>query len=433
MPPAEPAGRLARWLSDVRRVATRLTRRDPALLLSISAEALGRYKLRTALSVLGVVLGVAAVIAMMSVSEGARREALSQMELLGLDNLVVRNRILSAQPSAPSVGLTTGDALHLPRLVPLVSAVAPLVERWPNVSAAGGRGRLTQVLGVTEGYEAVLRLGMSRGRFLTPLDVGSRAHVCVLGGTLSRALFGFREPLGESVKLDDEWYRVVGVLADRATDSRGIGALAARDLNQAALVPLSTLIGATPEGDPHKAVDEIWLKLTDGERVLQLGRAVQHAVSRLHRGADDAEVVIPRELLSQRYRTQRTFSVVVGSVAVLSLLVGGIGIMNIMLASVLERTHEIGIRRTVGATRRDVTLQFLTESLLMTLSGGAVGIVAGVAVSFGITAYAGWSTSVSPAAVLLAISVSFAVGLSFGIYPATKAAELQPIEALRYE
>ena len=226
---------------------------------------------------------------------------------------------------------------------------------------------------------------------------------------------------------------MVGVLADRAGDAQAIGALAARDLNLAALVPISALLDATPEGNPGKAVDELWIQVRDGERVLELGQAVQHALVRLHRGVQDVEVVIPRELLNQRYRMQRTFSVVVGSVAVLSLLVGGIGIMNIMLASVLERTHEIGIRRTVGATRRDVTLQFLTESLLMTLSGGAVGILTGVAVSFGITAYAGWSTSVSLAAVLLALLVSFAVGLSFGIYPARRAAALQPIDALRYE
>jgi putative ABC transport system permease protein len=279
----------------------------------------------------------------------------------------------------------------------------------------------------------VLRLRVQRGRFLTPLDVRSRARVCVLGGVLSRALFGFRDPLGESVKLDQDWYRVVGVLGDRAADVSGIGALAARDLNQAAIVPISALLDATPEGNPGKPVDEIWVQVREGERVLELGEAVQHALTRLHRGIEDVEVVIPRELLNQRYRTQRTFSVVVGSVAVLSLLVGGIGIMNIMLASVLERTHEIGIRRTVGATRRDVTLQFLTESLLMTLSGGVVGILTGVAVSFGITAYAGWSTSVSLAAVLLALVVSFAVGLGFGIYPATRAAALQPIDALRYE
>jgi putative ABC transport system permease protein len=371
----------------------------------------------------------------MSVGEGARREALAQMELLGLDNLVARNRVLGAAGTMapPFAGLTLGDAARLPLLVPLLNAAAPLVERWPTISAGGRGQRLAQALGVTEAYESVLRLRVQRGRFLTPLDVRSRARVCVLGGVLSRALFGFRDPLGESVKLDQDWYRVVGVLGDRAADVSGIGALAARDLNQAAIVPISALLDATPEGNPGKPVDEIWVQVREGERVLELGEAVQHALTRLHRGIEDVEVVIPRELLNQRYRTQRTFSVVVGSVAVLSLLVGGIGIMNIMLASVLERTHEIGIRRTVGATRRDVTLQFLTESLLMTLSGGVVGILTGVAVSFGITAYAGWSTSVSLAAVLLALVVSFAVGLGFGIYPATRAAALQPIDALRYE
>jgi putative ABC transport system permease protein len=436
LPLADPAGRLGASFAALRRAASRLAGRDAAELVAISAEALGRYKLRTALSVLGVVLGVAAVIAMMSVSDGARREALAQMELLGLDNLVVRNGSPTGSPVAgspeASAGLTLGDADALPRLVPLVAAVAPLVERWPNVSAAG-RTRLAQALGVGPGYAQVLRLPLARGRFLTTLDERSRAHVCVLGATLSRALFGFRDPLAESVRLDEEWYRVVGVLADRGSDARAIGTIAARDLNQAVLLPVSTLLGATSESDPSQSIDEIWIQVRDGERVLELGAAVQHAVTRRHRGVADAEVVIPRELLNQRFRTQRTFSVVVGSVAVLSLLVGGIGIMNIMLASVLERTHEIGIRRTVGATRRDVTLQFLTESLLMTLSGGAAGIFTGVLVSFGITAYAGWSTSVSVYAVLLAFLVSFVVGLGFGIYPATKAAQLQPIDALRYE
>jgi putative ABC transport system permease protein len=425
----------ARRGAELWQALERLVRRDPRELVAISAEALGRYKLRTALSVLGVVLGVAAVIAMMSVGEGARREALAQMELLGLDNLVARNRVqgVAGTTAPPFAGLTLGDAERLPLLVPLLSAAAPLVERWPTLSAGGRGQRLAQALGVTEAYQGVLRLRVERGRFLSALDVRSRARVCVLGGVLSRALFGFRDPLGESVKLDQDWYRVVGVLGDRAADVSGIGALAARDLNQAAIVPISALLDATPEGSPGKAVDEIWVQVSVGERVLELGEAVQHALARLHRGIEDVEVVIPRELLNQRYRTQRTFSVVVGSVAVLSLLVGGIGIMNIMLASVLERTHEIGIRRTVGATRRDVTLQFLTESLLMTLSGGVVGILTGVAVSFGITAYAGWSTSVSLAAVLLALAVSLAVGLGFGIYPATRAAALQPIDALRYE
>jgi putative ABC transport system permease protein len=405
----------------------RLTSRDPAELLAISMEALSRYRLRTALSVLGVVLGVAAVIAMMSVTAGARKDALRQVELLGLDNIVVRSRAQGAHG-----GLTTGDAEKLRALVPLASFVTPLSERFVNVSAERGR-QPAVLLGIVPEYKDVLGLSVGRGRFVAELDMKAAARVCVLGGTLSRALFGFRDPLGQSVRIGGEWYRVVGILTDRAADPGGVGALTARNLNQGVLVPLSAVLGQDPTADPRGRVEEVWIRIQEGRRVVEVGRVVEHTVRGLHKGADDFEVLVPRQLLSQRYRTQRTFGVVVGSVAALSLLVGGIGIMNIMLASVLERTHEIGIRRTVGATGQDITLQFLVESLLMTLSGGVAGIVAGVAISWGITAYAGWTTSVSLPAVMLAVAVSVGVGLTFGIYPARRAGRLNPIDALRYE
>ena len=427
-----PASRTA--LARLRQAASRVAQRDVSELVSISGEALSRYKLRTALSVLGVVLGVAAVIAMMSVSEGAREETLRQVELLGLDNLVVRARALApAEAQAGrSPGLLLEDADSLRELLPLVAALSPLRERWLSVSERGG-GRPTAVLGVGAEYQQLLRLELQRGRFLAPLDVQSRARVCVLGSTVARALFGFRDPLGGVLQLDDEPYKVVGLLRERGGDAKGVGSLASRDLNQALLIPVSLARGAAPESEGRRRVDEIWIQVTDGARVVELAQVAEHTLERLHRGVRDFEIVVPRELLNQRFRTQRTFSVVVGSVAVLSLLVGGIGIMNIMLASVLERTREIGIRRTVGATRRDVTLQFLTESLLMTLSGGGAGILTGVAVAWGITAFAGWSTRVSAFAVLLAFLVSVLVGLGFGIYPAMKAARLEPIDALRYE
>jgi putative ABC transport system permease protein len=425
---------LARWSGRLQAGLGIVFRRDPRETLGIGIEALARYKLRTGLSVLGVVLGVAAVIAMMSVSQGARDEVLRQVELMGLDNIVVRNRPMSQRERerAGSPGLTTGDAAALRRLVPLVTHVSPLVEFYPHVSSVH-RGQMARVLGVSEEHGEVLQLGVGRGRFLLALDARTRARVCVLGPSLARVLFGYRDPLSESVKIGGHWYDVVGVLADRGAQARGTGLGTASGLNQSALVPLSALSGQTPASDPGQKIDEIWIRISEGDRVVEVGRVVEHTLSRLHGGADDVELVIPRELLRQRYRTQRTFAIVVGSVAGLSLLIGGIGIMNIMLASVLERTHEIGIRRTVGATRHDVTVQFLVEALLMTLSGGVAGILTGVLASWLISAYAGWATRISPFAVVIAFSVAFSVGLVFGIYPATKAARLNPIDALRYE
>jgi len=399
--------------------------------LQIAAEALRRYKLRTGLSVLGVVLGVAAVIAMMSVSDGARREALRQVESLGLDNLVARSRGSSAFGGPPH-GLVAADVDRLTALVPLVHTAAPLVERYLRVAHAD-KAAMTRVLGVRSTYRDILRLDVARGRFLSAVDERSLASVCVIGGSLASQLFGYRSPLGERLRAGDRYYEVVGVLRAQGSDPGAAGALAWRDLNQVVFVPLPTLSGRTLEVAPGQPVDEIWLQVADGERVDELASIVDHALVRFHGTHQDFDIIVPRELLAQRTRTQRTFSVVVGSVAALALLVGGIGIMNIMLTSVVERTHEIGVRRTVGATRRDVTVQFLVEALLMTLSGGVLGIAIGAGVSWVITAYAGWSTRVSPAAVALAFLVSLAVGVIFGLYPAVKAAQLEPVDAVRYE
>jgi putative ABC transport system permease protein len=273
---------------------------------------------------------------------------------------------------------------------------------------------------------------VGRGRFLSVTDERSLASTCVLGAVAAQQLFGGRDPIGQTIRVATAYYDVVGVLDERGAKPQGGNALAWHDFNEAVLVPLPVLTGHSLDIEPGQRVDEVWLKVGEAARADELGRLLQHALERSHKTAEFS-VVVPRELLAQRYRTQRTFSVVVGSVAALALIVGGIGIMNIMLTSVLERTREIGVRRTVGATRRDVTIQFLIEALMMTIGGGALGIVVGVGVSFGITAFAGWSTRVSPFAVVLGFAVSFVVGLVFGLYPAMKAAALEPVDAMRYE
>jgi putative ABC transport system permease protein len=397
--------------------------------LRIAVEALGRYRLRTALSVLGVVLGVAAVIAMMSVSEGAAREALAQVDALGLDNIVAQSTGGLNARGTLKRSLIAADADRALDLVPSATLTVPVVSRYVRVGR-GDQVNPAQVLAAPASFQQILRLTAERGRLLTETD--DAARVCVIGATLARQIFGYRDPIGETIRIVEDHYRVIGVLREQGGDPQSGTTMAWHNVNRAVLAPLASITGKTVDIGQNQPVEEIWVQVGDAERTVELGEVMRRLLLQT-REAEEFHIVVPRELLAQRYRTQRTFSVVVGSVAALALLVGGIGIMNIMLTSVVERTREIGVRRTAGARRRDVTMQFLIETLLMTVGGGVAGIVIGALVSAGISAYAGWSTYVSVTAVLLGFVVSFLVGLVFGLYPAMKAAALQPVDAMRYE
>jgi putative ABC transport system permease protein len=284
-------------------------------------------------------------------------------------------------------------------------------------------------VGTTPAYRSAARLSVRSGRFLSDLDVADSKRVAVLGASVAGALFPMGEARGQRVQLGDEWFQVVGVLEGRALPRGKAGPIRTRDVNRAVFVPLPALDrGRDPRPD---GVDEIVIRVEDADRVTASAETAQAVVRRT--SAAPFEVIVPREILRQKERTQRIFNVVTGAIAAISLLVGGIGIMNIMLASVAERTREVGIRRALGASRDDVAAQFLVESSLLTAAGGVAGAALGLVGSMLIQRLAGWPTALSPLMLLAALVTALLVGVGFGFYPAWRAAHLEPMDALRHE
>ena len=413
-------------LDRPRRTTARYRPRD--LILS-GREALRRHKLRSGLSILGVVLGIAAITSMMSVSLGARDQVLRQVDLLGLSNIIVRTE---PETSRTGRGLAFRDVSRLRQLLPRAEVVTPLINRYAQIQGPV-RTRGATVIGVEAVHAPLMRLATGRGRFLSTIDDDANRRVCVLGAGLTQSIFGYRDPIGNVIRVGDLSYRVVGVLERRSSVQSSLGPIAPRAFNEAVLVPLAVMLGLTTPQGGERVVDEVWVRAGRGQEVSELAARLDRALRWTRPEGGGYEVIVPEELLAQRYETQRTFGVVIGSVALISLVVGGIGIMNVMLASVIERTSEIGLRRTVGATRHDVMAQFLTESLMLTVMGGVLGVGLGIVTTSAIADYAGWPVRISFLALSLAISVSVVVGVVFGTYPAIRASRLQPIDAVRYE
>ena len=419
---------------------------------------LAAHKLRSALTMLGMIFGVGAVIAMMSIGAGAERQALASIERLGLRNVLVRAKTFKddelREIRQQSLGVSQRDAAAIAEAVPGVDLVVPRIHIDPyKVISPAGKTDGAAVYGVTPQYGELAHLGVAEGRFLDPLDESTHAQVCVIGPEVRRDLFGYGQALGGLVKVNDVWLEVVGVLATDAAPAStapGAGAPGKGGEGGAAAAGPSSDSGSGPSSREiylplstadrkfeHPALasplDEIVVRLKDGVSGQETASVMRDLLDRLHAGTGDYELVVPEALLAESRRTQQLFNVVMGAIAGISLLVGGIGIMNIMLATVLERTREIGVRRAVGARRQDIRFQFIVESFAISLIGGVAGIVAGLALARGVAAYAGWQTIVTGASILLATGVAMTVGLASGIYPATRAASLDPIEALRYE
>ena len=409
---------------------------NPLEALRGALDNLASHKLRSALTMLGMIFGVGAVIAMLSIGAGAERQALEMIDRLGVRNLLVRNPKLEQDElkeiRKKSLGVSLRDARAIVDAVPGAELVAPRVEiRTFKVQAAGTKAD-ARVYGVDPRYAALTRLPIQDGRFLDPRDEVEHAQVAVVGARAARALFGFASPLGQTFKVNDVWFEVVGVIGPVAGSGTFQG-VALGSVEEEIYVPVTTALRKFHRDPLEAPLDEIVVRLAPGESPTLAGAALETLLDRLHAGVDDWELIVPEALLEQSRRTQRLFNIVMGCIAGISLLVGGIGIMNIMLATVLERTREIGVRRAVGARRVDVRLQFLIEAFAISVFGGLAGIGMGVAIALGVAAYAGWPTVVTAVSILVSTGVSMAVGVASGIYPAVRAASLDPIEALRYE
>ncbi|HJP30410.1 MAG TPA: ABC transporter permease [Candidatus Latescibacteria bacterium] len=408
----------------------------------LSVAGLLSHKLRTILTMLGIIFGVGAVIAMLSIGEGAKQEALDQISQMGIHNIIVQHWNPAEEGAAEdedsgtsnlSAGLTRDDALAIAEICPLAEIVAP--QRDLKVKARHESNSFqTMLVGTRPEYIDVLNASMAEGVFFTDEDLLRANRVCVLGADAKRSLFYFEEALGQQIKIQDQWYVVIGVLADKGAAGGKIGGvLEVRNTDEDIYVPIHTLLKRFKWEPTDPELTQITIKVSDPDRLQEAANIVRAILQRRHRGVDDFKLAIPEELMRQSQKTQAIFNIVMGCIAGISLVVGGIGIMNIMLASVLERTREIGIRRALGARRHDVLAQFLVEAVMVSLLGGIIGIMMGYSMTKIITLYAEWKTIVQPWTIGLSFGVAAGIGVTFGYYPARQAAMLNPIDALRYE
>jgi putative ABC transport system permease protein len=398
------------------------------------------HKLRSLLTMLGMIFGVGAVVAMLSITAGARKEMISYIDLLGVNNIIVEakeavdaNELQARR--AISQGLTFRDFRAISENVQGLEALTPRKRFKPQKVLPKTTQELPLLIGVLPNFAEINNLKVVSGRFFTPEENDRSAPVCVLGETAKVNLLGFDPAVGKYVKVNDLWLQVIGVLSQQATADTDVEGMESANRNNMIISPLNTVMRRFEDNSSYlkDEIDGIYMKVATGADSIETSNVVSAILSATHKDAGDFTVIVPAGLLKQRQQTQMIFSIVMICIAGISLLVGGIGIMNIMLATVLERTREIGIRRAIGARQSDIIRQFLTEAVLISIVGGLIGIAFGFSLSRIIAAAAGWSTEVTSGSIAVAFGVSVAIGLLFGIYPAVQAAKLDPIEAIRYE
>ena len=408
--------------------------------LSQAAANLYAQKTRTLLTALGIVFGVGSVIGMLAIGSGAKEESLRFIEQLGVRNVLIDARPTTSreefqQRRRSSPGLSDRDVRILAANIEGLETISARRTLHPAGVLPKPSRDIPELYGVRPSYSIIHSLRLEEGKFFEESDDEASGNVCVLGEGAKVNILGYGPAVGKYVKVNDAWLEVVGVLSEQLMAGSTNTGATMQDLNNIVYIPLNTFQYRFFDQSSFMKddLDGIEIRLKEKADSIEVAKVVTAVLNNTHHNVQDFSVTIPAALLAQQQRTQTIFTYVMVAIAAISLLVGGIGIMNIVLATVLERTREIGIRRSIGARRFDIVRQFLTESVLISVAGGLLGIGFGFFLAWLIARTAEWKTIVTSASVVIAFGVSVAVGVIFGIYPAMKASRINPIDALRYE
>lgn len=418
-------------------------------IIKIGIKNISLHKLRSFLTILGIVFGVASVISMLAIGEGASYEAREKIKELGSQNIIIRSvklqeaRITQETRAFVGVyGLVEKD-YEMIRTIPTVEFIVPTWEMKEEIRY-GDKIVQGRIVCTYPEYKDVMNLGIETGRFFTKIDMELFKPFAVIGYSIKKSLFPVEDPIGKTITVRSYNFKVIGVTKEKGLMTETTG-FTAEDVNFDIYIPFTTgrsyfgEFEITSKQGPIIRWERNWVKyhrfivrVKDMDKILTTSAIIEDILKTNHK-KDDYEILVPLQLLMQAEHTKKIFNIVLGSIAAISLIVGGIGIMNIMLATVTERTREIGIRRAVGAKRKDIINQFLIETVILSSTGGLIGIFLGVLIPKLVTKFAGMTTIITWWSIALSFTISVGVGITFGIYPARKAAYLDPIQALRYE
>jgi putative ABC transport system permease protein len=444
--------------------------------VNIAIESIMANKLKSMLTALGIIFGVAAVISMLAIGNGAQKEIIDQIKMVGVNNIVV-NPIFEEKDAENSEGengdrqkrkfspgLTLADVEAITQIIPSVQRISPEVSLNSFVQFQGLR-MPAKILGVSTDYFNLFNLPLEEGGFFSPYQSEHGIPVCIIGANIKNKFFSTVNPIGQYLKFGSVWLQVIGVLEKTNVSITGFESAGVNVYNDNVYVPIKTVLmryqnrglinakklesgssfsgrgmfvvfggsAKTQSSQNYHQLDRIIVQVKETEDIPSTTEVLSRLMLRRHADVKDFEITVPELLLKQQQRTKDIFNIVLGAIASISLIVGGIGIMNIMFASVMERIKEIGTRMAIGAKKADIVAQFLSEAVLISVSGGIIGVILGIVLTKLITHFAGILTIISPMSVLVAFGVSAAVGVIFGLSPAKRAAEKDPIESLRYE